>query len=476
MHFRIKLCRGCMVDPYATRRYISRLVQPMLQQELCYKVSNGEYGCNWCLHPGERVEKGKGFCRVFPPDIAYESRSLRDFDDFAATSQPQKGIVYLSPLLKLAHFNIVDGFAVDAMHAVGLGVIRTLTFMWLNNKDSPYYIGNKVKQIDERLLNLKVLAETVRTQRSITTIKHWKASEWFVWMWVCVVVLDTVLPEKFLAHFRLLAGSVYKLCAETLAEDRVREAAHDINLFVQKFASLYGRSCVSYNVHILTHMVQTAQRFGALWQTWCFSFENMNGEMVSFVKSSQGIMSQIAKRYSRNFFMRYKEGVFDDEKNRKLFRSFVFRRTVNDETKILNAKTTNDVPQVVSNSVKSPNGKWTFAKRAIVNSCILQCGESKKRCNNFVLLNENIVGEIKMLYSASSQVSLEHCPPPAWALLSMRMMKRFRELSFVFVPEDDFPSVEELHELDKISRLKLMCLRLQSSVYFIKPPMYFDCD
>ena len=110
------------------------------------------------------------------------------------------------------------------------------------------------------------------------------------------------------------------------------------------------------------------------------AFENMNGAMVSFVKSLQGILSQIAKRYSRNFFKeevqgrRYKEEVFDDEEKRKLFRSFVFRRTVNDETTILNAKTTNDVPQVVSNSVKSPNGKWIFRseQQLIHASCNLE--------------------------------------------------------------------------------------------------------
>ncbi|GBL56903.1 hypothetical protein AVEN_71174-1 [Araneus ventricosus] len=27
---------------------------------------NGKYGCGFCQHSGERVEKGKGFCRIYP--------------------------------------------------------------------------------------------------------------------------------------------------------------------------------------------------------------------------------------------------------------------------------------------------------------------------------------------------------------------------------------------------------------------------
>ncbi|CAG5071643.1 Protein of unknown function, partial [Cotesia congregata] len=32
----------------------------------CSTQFNGEYGCGLCLHPGERVEKGRGYTRVYP--------------------------------------------------------------------------------------------------------------------------------------------------------------------------------------------------------------------------------------------------------------------------------------------------------------------------------------------------------------------------------------------------------------------------
>lgn len=32
----------------------------------CSTQFNGSYGCGLCLHPGERVAKGRGYVRVYP--------------------------------------------------------------------------------------------------------------------------------------------------------------------------------------------------------------------------------------------------------------------------------------------------------------------------------------------------------------------------------------------------------------------------
>lgn len=43
-------------------------------------------------------------------------------------------------------FDIVKGIVVDYMHTVLLGVVPALLNLWLSkeNKDKPYFIGNKV--------------------------------------------------------------------------------------------------------------------------------------------------------------------------------------------------------------------------------------------------------------------------------------------------------------------------------------------
>ena len=41
------------------------------------KQYNGKFGCGFCLHPGKRVEKGKGTARVYP--ITFPTPPKRTF-------------------------------------------------------------------------------------------------------------------------------------------------------------------------------------------------------------------------------------------------------------------------------------------------------------------------------------------------------------------------------------------------------------
>ena len=50
----------------------------------------------------------------------------------------------VSPLLAAQSFNMVDGVAVDYMHVVCLGVVRSVLDMWLNGQSESYFIGDKV--------------------------------------------------------------------------------------------------------------------------------------------------------------------------------------------------------------------------------------------------------------------------------------------------------------------------------------------
>lgn len=77
----------------------------------------------------------------------------------------------------LRGFNIIRGSSVDYMHCVLLGVCRQLFRLWLETKHrhQPWYIGNKVAQLDSRLSKIHPPDEMKRTPRSIqTTLKYWK--------------------------------------------------------------------------------------------------------------------------------------------------------------------------------------------------------------------------------------------------------------------------------------------------------------
>ena len=158
------------------------IARPLLRN--C-KQFNGEYGCDWCLHPGVVMPKGRGFIRSYVYDEEQQvKRTHNEFRDNAVkavqSASPQNGVKGLSMLFMLPLFNIVLGFVPDYMHSVLLGVCRQLMSLWLDtcNCMNPWYLGRKIAQLDSRLLCLKPPKEIVRTPRSLLTRKFWKASEW----------------------------------------------------------------------------------------------------------------------------------------------------------------------------------------------------------------------------------------------------------------------------------------------------------
>lgn len=68
--------------------------------------------------------------------------------------------------------------------------------------------------------------------------------------------------------------------------------------FVSDFEKLYGCENITFNVHLLTHMVESVRQLGPLWSQSTFSFEGNNGTLVRYVKGTSSVLKQIAKRYS----------------------------------------------------------------------------------------------------------------------------------------------------------------------------------
>ena len=112
---------------------------------------NGKFGCSWCLHPGEQVQKGNGHTNVYALSELNQLPRKRDEHSFkldceaaVEANRPVHGVKRPSILLLICHFNIISGFVVDYMHTVCLGVARTLTSLWLESSGKPYYIGNRI--------------------------------------------------------------------------------------------------------------------------------------------------------------------------------------------------------------------------------------------------------------------------------------------------------------------------------------------
>ena len=245
---------------------------------------------------GVQVIRGRGCARAYPFDEAQRDRTHCEMEQCALkavkTKKVQYGVKGPSMLSTLSHFDLVDGFVPDFLHCALLGVARQLTSLWFesSNHEEPWYIGqpSMLARYDSQLKNIVVPKEVRRLPRSIKTREHWKANEYktFV-LYYSLIVLQGLLPSRFLSHFFLFVWSLHKLLGTNITGDELAKVKAALNLFIIKMEELYGIGSCTFNVHQLSHLVKSTQMCGPLWAVSTFTFENNNGILKKMVQGTQ---------------------------------------------------------------------------------------------------------------------------------------------------------------------------------------------
>ena len=149
------------------------------------KQFNGYYGCGYCLHPGEIVNRQVRYTNKENILLRTEIDSLKHLECLERNKTKEAfGFKMCSPLLELDHFNIITSFPIDYLHNCLLGVTRMMLCMWMNSNhhNMEFYIGTKLWMLNHRLLAIKPPSTITRKPRSIKDRCSWKASEWRSWL------------------------------------------------------------------------------------------------------------------------------------------------------------------------------------------------------------------------------------------------------------------------------------------------------
>lgn len=169
------------------------------------------------------------------------------------------------------------------------------------NNFKEYYLGLKIKQINERLTNINPYTEISRYPREISQRAQWKANEWLNWLlYFSNPCLVQILPIQYLNHFQMLQKIIQKLIGNDINVEVIIECRILADSFVKEFQNFYGKKCMVYNVHLLIHMIDSVANFGPLWGFSLFPYENYNGMLKNFIKGPKEPIQQINNKYLMN--------------------------------------------------------------------------------------------------------------------------------------------------------------------------------
>ena len=253
---------------------------------------NGCYSCTYCLDKGRNRH-------TFPPSENHTARSKAGIDNNAteaearskagidnnATEAERKGhSVYgvKGKSILSRYINIYTDVPVDYMHAVLEGVTKRLLSTFLDSKyhSCRFYLGNVANEIDKRMVSIKPPEEFRRSPRSVSTMKHWKASEFRAWLlYYCLPVLGDLLPPDYVYHLSLLVSSMHILLGDAIEITELNKARTSLILFYTLVPQLYSNEMCTANMHSLIHLPEMVVNWGPLWCYSCFGFESMNGHL-----------------------------------------------------------------------------------------------------------------------------------------------------------------------------------------------------
>ena len=277
---------------------------------------NGEAGCDFCLHPGEQINKGRGSVRVYPqPDaeadedasrelIVYPLRSLeqhlRDVRQAVASGQRVSGIIGPNPFMNLPNFDFVKALVPDYLHSGCQGVFKLYINILTSKKtigQQPWFLGkNKMKIINARLKQTRPPYEITRTIEWLDDTSDWKASTYRTFTFF-FPLLEDMLPSIYFTHCCDLAYGMYVLLQEKASVSDINKVKRLFERFVVEMEKLYGKQYIGINVHFLTHLAQCVLDWGCLWATSTFIPEWFNGQLNNMANGTHHIALQMARNY-----------------------------------------------------------------------------------------------------------------------------------------------------------------------------------
>ncbi|XP_053204260.1 uncharacterized protein LOC128388826 [Panonychus citri] len=284
---------------------------------------NHRYGCDWCL-----IEAGGAMAREFHNHSQQEiNRLLRkkkdfmDFKDYFENNENHlppsnnrfNGINGISPLLCLHDFDIVRGISVEPMHSISLGVFRKLLNGIINTDAVNIFAKNItrtifIKEMSQRLIQIKGLTEMPRTPRHLDQLKFWKSCEFDTFLsYYFYPTSYGLLKLPVIRHVSTLARIYYLAHIGPVGQSVLSEINNLVEEFQQGTSTLFGSKYLSYNLHILSHISESLKFLGPNSNVSSYPLEDYMGQLKSKVRRYSHAGPALIRVFMNDF--RFKEYV-----------------------------------------------------------------------------------------------------------------------------------------------------------------------
>lgn len=266
---------------------------------------NGFFSCHYCHHPGETIEKRVKYTLRENVVERNNENARKNMKEATISGCVVKGLKGFSVLALAPNFDVVWGFAIDAMHSDYLGITKALCSSWFESENHihDFYIGRKIEDVNKNIAKIKLFARCDRNPRAMSERHNWKANEWREWsLHFSVGCLYKILPDQFLLNYGKFISSIITLCGKVVSQAAIVESQQSIENFRNDYQMIYGKCKMTYNLHTLSHLTKCVEKLGPVWNYSNFPFESNNGVLVKFVKSPKGVTNQIMTKY---VFSRY---------------------------------------------------------------------------------------------------------------------------------------------------------------------------
>jgi hypothetical protein len=249
----------------------------------CIIGHTGYFACERCMMKGSwegRVVYNLG-----------EASELRTDDKFA-NCEYEHHQKCVSPLIG-HNISCVQGFSLDYMHMVCLGVVKRILHFLKS--------GPRICKLSSVLsLKGKMPREFARQPRSLIELQRWKATEFRQFLlYTGPIVLRNVVADKTYQHFLALSIAMsIMLDANTARRNAYLAYAQQLlQYFVNNCKHVYGETFAVYNVHGLLHLHEDINFYGcSLNEISCFPFENFMQRLKKLVRNGNNPVAQVGKR------------------------------------------------------------------------------------------------------------------------------------------------------------------------------------